>query len=61
VVAVLARRPLGEKWRVIYNPVLRKRMTGKARWLSGQARALTGFLKVLSSIPSNHIVAHNHP
>ena len=28
-----------------------------AQWL----RALTALLKVLSSIPSNHVVAHNHP
>jgi hypothetical protein len=27
-----------------------------AQWL----RALTAFSKVLSSIPSNHMVAHNH-
>jgi hypothetical protein len=27
-----------------------------AQWL----RALTALLKVLSSIPSNHMVAHNH-
>ena len=25
-----------------------------------QVRALTALLKVLSSIPSNHMVAHNH-
>jgi hypothetical protein len=28
-----------------------------AQWI----RALTAFLKVLSSNPSNHMVAHNHP
>jgi hypothetical protein len=28
-----------------------------AQWL----RALTALLKVLSSNPSNHMVAHNHP
>jgi hypothetical protein len=26
-----------------------------------QVRALTALLKVLSSNPSNHMVAHNHP
>jgi hypothetical protein len=30
------------------------------RWLSG-LRALTALPKVLSSNPSNHMVAHNHP
>ena len=35
----------------------RKRQVGeKAQWL----RALTALLEVLSSIPSNHMVAHNH-
>jgi hypothetical protein len=28
--------------------------------MSQQLRALTALLKVLSSIPSNHIVAHNY-
>jgi hypothetical protein len=29
--------------------------------MAQRLRALTACLKVLSSIPSNHIVAHNHP
>jgi hypothetical protein len=29
--------------------------------MAQQLRALTALLKVLSSNPSNHIVAHNHP
>jgi hypothetical protein len=28
--------------------------------MAQQARALTALLKILSSIPSNHMVAHNH-
>jgi hypothetical protein len=34
------------------------------RWageMAQQLRALTALLKVLSSNPSNHMVAHNHP
>ena len=29
--------------------------------MAKRVRALTALLKVLSSNPSNHIVAHNHP
>jgi hypothetical protein len=29
--------------------------------MAQQLRALTALPKVLSSIPSNHMVAHNHP
>ena len=29
--------------------------------MAQQVRALTSLLKVLSSNPSNHMVAHNHP
>jgi hypothetical protein len=29
--------------------------------MAKQVRALTALLKVLSSNPSNHMVAHNHP
>jgi hypothetical protein len=29
--------------------------------MAQQLRALTAFPKVLSSNPSNHMVAHNHP
>jgi hypothetical protein len=28
--------------------------------MAHQVRALTALLKILSSIPSNHMVAHNH-
>ena len=31
-----------------------------AREMAQQLRALTALLKVLSSIPSSHMVAHNH-
>jgi hypothetical protein len=31
-----------------------------AREMAQQLRALTAFPEVLSSIPSNHMVAHNH-
>ena len=37
-----------------------KKMTGLVRWLSGLEHP-TALLKVQSSIPSNHMVAHNHP
>jgi hypothetical protein len=30
-------------------------------WDSSAGKALTALLKVLSSNPSNHMVAHNHP
>jgi hypothetical protein len=33
---------------------------GLERWLSG-LRALTALSEVMSSNPSNHMVAHNHP
>jgi hypothetical protein len=32
-----------------------------AEQMAQRVRALTALLKVLSSIPSNHMVAHNHP
>jgi hypothetical protein len=35
---------------------LKKGAGERAQWLS----ALTAFLEVLGSIPSNHIVTHNH-
>jgi hypothetical protein len=40
------------------NPVLKKRK--RAGEMAKQVRALTALLKVLSSNPSNHMVAHNH-
>jgi hypothetical protein len=33
----------------------------RAGEMAQRLRALTALLKVLSSIPSNHMVAHNHP
>jgi hypothetical protein len=41
-------------------PEMQKKIHGLVRWLSG-LRALTALPKVLSSNPSNHMVAHNHP
>jgi hypothetical protein len=38
-----------------------KREKYQAGEMAQQVRALTAFLKVLSSNPSNHMVAHNHP
>jgi hypothetical protein len=35
--------------------------TPRADEMAQGVRALTALLKVLSSNPSNHIVAHNHP
>jgi hypothetical protein len=40
--------------------VIRKLFKG-AEEMAQQLRALTALPKVLSSNPSNHIVAHNHP
>jgi hypothetical protein len=37
-----------------------KQVEGLERWLSQWLRALTALLKVLSSNPSNHMVAHTH-
>jgi hypothetical protein len=37
--------------------MINERAGEMAQWL----RALTALLNVLSSNPSNHIVAHNHP
>jgi hypothetical protein len=34
---------------------------GLERWLSSSEMALTALPEVLSSIPSNHMVVHNHP
>jgi hypothetical protein len=41
------------------QPGQQKTIPGLVRWLSG-VRALTALPKVLSSNPSNHMVAHNH-
>jgi hypothetical protein len=38
-----------------------KETVSRAGEMAQQLRALTALLKVLSSNPSNHIVAHNHP
>ena len=41
-----------------------KMLKKKKNWagkMAQQVRALTALPKVLSSIPSNHMVAHNHP
>jgi hypothetical protein len=37
------------------------KMTPGAGEMAQRIRALTALQKVLSSIPSNHMVAHNHP
>jgi hypothetical protein len=39
---------------------LKKKMRGVGR-MAQRVRAPTGLPKVLSSNPSNHMVAHNHP
>jgi hypothetical protein len=41
------------------NPT-RLKPTSGAGEMAQQVRALTALLEVLSSIPSNHMVAHNH-
>jgi hypothetical protein len=38
----------------------RKNFLGLERWLTQWLRALAALLEVLSSIPSNSMVAHNH-
>jgi hypothetical protein len=43
----------------IINPILRSCKNG-AREMAQRIRALTALLKVLSSNPSNHMVAQNH-
>jgi hypothetical protein len=39
----------------------KKKKKNRADEMAQQVRALTVLLKVLSSNPSNHLVAHNHP
>jgi hypothetical protein len=41
------------------NPTGKKKVG--AREMTQQVKTLTALLKVLSSNPSNHLVAHNHP
>ena len=43
-----------------YYQQLKKKSDQGAREMAQQLRALTGFPEVLSSIPSTHIVTHNH-
>jgi hypothetical protein len=38
-----------------------KMVLGGIGEMAQQLRALTALLKVMSSNPSNHMVAHNHP
>jgi hypothetical protein len=40
---------------------LNKNKINRAGEMAQQLRALTALLKILSSNPSNHMVAHNHP
>jgi hypothetical protein len=44
---------------LISPDIIEKAGRGLERWLS-KLRALTALPKVLSSIPSNHMVAHNY-
>jgi hypothetical protein len=48
-------RPARDTWRKI---VLKNQRAGE---MAQQLRALTALPEVLSSIPSNNMVAHNHP
>jgi hypothetical protein len=43
------------------NKKLNLKKGGGAGEMAQQLRALTALPKVLSSNPSNHMVAHNHP
>jgi hypothetical protein len=47
-------------YRVSSRKKKKKEVWGRAREIAQRLRALTGLLKVLSSNPSNHVVAHNH-
>jgi hypothetical protein len=43
------------------NPVLKKKkVNDRAREMSQRLRAVAAFPEVLSSIPSNHMMTHNH-
>jgi hypothetical protein len=48
-----------------WNPVQTNSLVRNVFWGAGEmaqrVRALTALLKVMSSNPSNHMVAHNHP
>jgi hypothetical protein len=45
----------------MFNPnTLIKNKHGLGRWLSRGEHSLAALPEVLSSIPSNHMVAHNH-
>ena len=49
-----------EETKSIYLPPTRNTTQGAGE-MAQQVRALTALPKVLSSNPSNHMVAHNHP
>jgi hypothetical protein len=50
--------PPGVRWR--FRELLLKKVF-RAGEMAQRLRALTALPKVLSSNPSNHMVAHNHP
>jgi hypothetical protein len=45
---------------ISYGIVLQSKLRRGAGEMAQQLRALTALPEVLSSIPSNHMVAHNH-
>jgi hypothetical protein len=50
----------------IFNKIIEENFSNlkkdvRVREIAQRLRALTALPKVLSSIPSNHMVAHNHP
>jgi hypothetical protein len=47
-------------YKIGINQYIIKKFLGAGE-VAQQVRALTALPKVLSSIPSNHMVAHNHP
>jgi hypothetical protein len=49
---------LNPSHRTVWSVYKKIKRAGK---MAHQVRALTALPKVLSSIPSNHMVAHNHP
>jgi hypothetical protein len=48
------------KMGTVYSERSHKEHSGAGE-MAQRVRALTAFLKVLSSNPSNHMVTHNHP
>jgi hypothetical protein len=55
------RNPVSKKTKNKTKQKQNKQTNKKTGEVAQQVRALTTLLKVLSSNPSNHMMAHNHP